>query len=181
MTRIVHINEICIDNIGRLLISTEKEYSFIYRTASGVNWDSNSSSLICPEPKEWSYVNWFENAYSAVRYEYGDSIYLSSKTIWTNVPSELRDELLNSNAIIEEKLHAILIEKQEFARDYALKVEYKMLTSKADFYFKIGNFEETVRLLSTCKIPLSKAYEKKLEYSRGKLVITGSVVDEETR
>ena len=105
----IPIEEITIDAAGRLLVrpvlKTGTDFAFIYRAAVGVNWDPRSASLVAPKPKEWSYIDWFRNIIAAVRSEYGDQLTLSSETEWSNVPSDLRQQIERSAAALNGRTH----------------------------------------------------------------------------
>ena len=92
--RIIAIQEISIDGTGRLFVRpklcNDADFALIYRAAAGIDWDADSRSLVAPKPKEWSYLDWFQNILSAVRTEYGDQLTFSSHTRWSNVPDDLR-------------------------------------------------------------------------------------------
>ena len=98
----VNITEIRIDSSGRLLIhpalDAGQTFEFIYRAAVGVNWEPESNSLVAPPPKEWSYLDWYENVLPAVASEYRDQLILTSKTRWTNIPADLRSQIEESSA-----------------------------------------------------------------------------------
>jgi hypothetical protein len=47
-------------------------------------------------PKEWSYLDWFQNIRAAVRSEYGDQLILSPDTQWSGIPCELQKEIERS-------------------------------------------------------------------------------------
>ena len=122
----IFLKSIEVDDSGRSLLKPESgvDYAYIYRAAVGVNWSPELSCLFAPQPKEWSYVDWFENIYAAVRSEYGDQLFITSTTIWRNVPAELRERIMKSFSGIEERLQAIEALQRESASKLARENEY---------------------------------------------------------
>lgn len=167
----VHIDKIEIDSSGRLLITPEPgfDFSFIYRTATGVNWDNASSSFTAPKPKEWSYLNWFENIYASVRGEYGDQLFISNRTKWSNVDNELKHEIIRGSAEIEERLQDIHETHLKKSLGVNKEYEHKIITAQAAEVFRKGDYKQTVTLLSTAVLPLSAVDKKKLQYARKKI------------
>ncbi len=167
----VHIEKIEIDVSGRLLVTPVAgfDFAFIYRAATGVRWDNASSSLVAPKPKDWSYLNWFENIYASVRSEYGDQLIIFSNTKWFNVPNELRREIIKGSAEIEKRLQEIQDAHREEATRLSQEHEYKQISTQAAATFRKGDYEQTVALLSNAVQPLSAVDEKKLQYARKKL------------
>ena len=95
--REITIASVSIDSARRLLVrpslDADSDFALIYRAAMGVNWDSESRSLVAPTPKEWSHFDWFKHLIEAVSIEYGQRLVLSETTQWANVPEELRAEI----------------------------------------------------------------------------------------
>ena len=160
-----------IDDAGRLLVVPEAgaDYGFIYRMAAGVNWNSESACLVAPSPEEWSYLDWFETIYSAVRSEYGDQLCISGSTTWTNVPSELRDQIVISSGTIEARLASAAEASREASHREGRKRENQRISLQAGEAFRARDYSKTVELLSTAEPPLSAADEKKLRHARAKL------------
>lgn len=81
------IIKIEIDGKGRLLIyPASHTYPMIYREAVEVHWDAAGKYLYSPQPREWSYLDWFKHIITTVR-----DLRLTSETKWSNVPEELRE------------------------------------------------------------------------------------------
>lgn len=92
--RIDFIIEVGIDDLSRLYIkpSTER-FTLIYRTATEVHWDEKELFLYSPEPREWSYLDWFKHILGVVETEYNCKLILNSSTKWVNVPTELKEKI----------------------------------------------------------------------------------------
>lgn len=92
----VIINEIAIDDAGRLLIYPEKKnFEFIYRAAMKVNWNSKESFLYTPIEGEWTPFQWFNQIISAVENEYGLKLKLGPSTKWNKVSTDLRVKIID--------------------------------------------------------------------------------------
>lgn len=93
------IAEVGIDEEGRLYVRpASTSFDHIYRAAMEVNWDASTRRLFGPQPREWSYLNWFKQIISAAADEYGVALRLSPDTGWTAVPPTLRAEIEDSAA-----------------------------------------------------------------------------------
>jgi len=167
----IFLKSIEVDDSGRLLLKPESgvDYAYIYRAAVGVNWSPELSCLFAPQPKEWSYVDWFENIYAAVRSEYGDQLFITSTTIWRNVPAELRERIMKSFSGIEERLQTIEALQRESGSKLARENEYRRISEQAAEAFRNKDLKKTVTLLSSAPSPLSPVDEKKLKYAHKKL------------
>jgi hypothetical protein len=90
------IIEVGIDEKGRLYIKPEtKTFEFIWRDASEVGWDDKEKVLYSPKPKEWTYYDWYRQIIMGTNGEYGCQLVLTDKTQWTNIPSELKNQICN--------------------------------------------------------------------------------------
>lgn len=88
------IKEISIDDSGRLCIFPKKErFTMNFTLAKEVNWDNNQLFLYSPKPREWSYLEWFRHMMN-VATACNVTLVLTNNTIWTNIPTSLKDELL---------------------------------------------------------------------------------------
>jgi len=93
------IAEIGIDDKERLFIKPAKEkFTLIYRTATEVHWDEKGNFLYSPMPREWSYFDWFKQITSVVETDCNCKLFLTSRTIWTNIPNELKKQILIKKA-----------------------------------------------------------------------------------
>lgn len=94
MTR-VDISEVRIDAAGRLCVTPQTtEFTHIYRSSMEVHWDSEGGFLHSPSPREWSYLQWFEQIVAAVKAEYGCSLSITSFTRWESVDPGLKEAIL---------------------------------------------------------------------------------------
>ena len=88
------IKEIKIDDKARLCIfPTKEKFSQIFTLAKEVNWDNNQLFLYAPKPREWSYFEWYRHIIS-VATECNVTLVLTNDTIWTNITTSLKDEIL---------------------------------------------------------------------------------------
>lgn len=82
---------------GELLLRAAPDprglYEYIYRTATGVRWDSARSAFVAPTPREWSYADWFGQILADAKSELGVTLVLSSATEWVNVAPKVRQEI----------------------------------------------------------------------------------------
>lgn len=91
MTRVA---EITIDDAGRLLVRPDGEaFDQIYRAAMEVHWDATLGCLYSPEPREWTYFDWYRQIVAAVQAEYGRGLLVDADTFWTNVPDDVRHSI----------------------------------------------------------------------------------------
>lgn len=89
------ILEIDIDDKERLFIKPQVEqFEFIYRDASGVNWDNTEKVLYSPKPNELTYFDWFRQILLATNGEYGCVLQITDKTKWTNITDELKQQII---------------------------------------------------------------------------------------
>ena len=89
--KIDQISEIGIDIEERLYIKPSiARFDLIYRTATEVHWDANGLFLFSPKPRELTYLDWYIHIVAVVNDECGYKLVLSDKTIWTNIPDELK-------------------------------------------------------------------------------------------
>ena len=88
------ILEIGIDEKECLFIKPQTEqFEFIYRDASGVDWDDKEKFLYSPKPSELSYFDWFRQIILATKGEYGCELKITSETKWTNIPDKLKTQI----------------------------------------------------------------------------------------
>jgi hypothetical protein len=89
-----NIIEIGIDDKERLFVKPQtQEFEFIYRDASGVNWDTKGRFLFSPKPTKMNYFDWFRQIILATKGEYGCELKVTSDTNWTNIPDELKNQI----------------------------------------------------------------------------------------
>ncbi len=88
------IKEVGIDNKERLFIKPKRErFTLVYRTATEVHWDENELFLYSPKPRDWSYFDWYKQIIDVIDKECNCMLILTSRTIWTNIPDELKKQI----------------------------------------------------------------------------------------
>ena len=91
------IAKVLIDAEARLCITPRTEsFPLIYRSALEVHWDAHGKFLYSPNPREWSYSKWFMQILSAVKDEYGFLLVITPQTDWSNIPSDVKTEILST-------------------------------------------------------------------------------------
>ncbi len=92
-----NISEIGIDDQQRLYIKPEKQtFEYIYRAAAEVGWDSKERILFSLKPREWSYYVWYRHIVDITKDEYGCKLHLTDKTTWTNIPNDLKPQIIET-------------------------------------------------------------------------------------
>ncbi|WP_158010831.1 hypothetical protein [Hymenobacter lapidarius] len=97
------IEEIGIDEHGRLFIRPlNHHFPMIWRSGTEVHWDAKQLFLHSPKPREWSYLDWYKHIISVVKEGDGGNCELCpiGSTLWTNVPTELQRQILNSLEVL---------------------------------------------------------------------------------
>ena len=97
---ILEVDEISIHEDGRLIIRPREAndwYQYVYRAAGEVSWDPAIACFVCPRPREWSYLQWFQHARDAVRSELGCDFEITDRTSWTNIPEVLRHAISSAS------------------------------------------------------------------------------------
>ena len=91
------ISEIGIDNQKRLYIKPKEEkFALIYRTATEVHWAHKGNFLYSPKPKDWTYLDWYRQIIGVVETECNCKLLLTDKTIWVNVPTDLKAQIIGA-------------------------------------------------------------------------------------
>lgn len=92
-----NIIEIGIDEKERLFVKPEKAtFPLIYRTATEVHWDDKYNFLFSPKPNEWKYLDWYKQIIGVVETECNYKLKLTDKTKWTNIPDNLKKQILEA-------------------------------------------------------------------------------------
>lgn len=87
------IAEIGINHLDQLFVKPKTAiFPYVYREAMEVHWDANAMVLYSPKPREWSYLQWFQQIIAAAK-EQGTSLIITTSTQWSNVPKALRQEI----------------------------------------------------------------------------------------
>lgn len=155
------IIEVRIDDQKRLLVrASETTFDKIYRAALGVQWDLDAKALTSPVPREWGYLQWFQQILGAVADEYGVELTLAPDTLWTEVSSDLRGDIETfarsgwlSKLIELRKAH-------DNASWTALRLEQAL--SIATPHWEGGRYAEYVKCLDPVRNLLSPAQLKRL-------------------
>jgi len=93
------IAEVGIDDEQRLWLRPSKvSFDCVYRAAMEVHWDDEQKRLFSPKPREWTYLQWFDQIITAAADEYGVRLKLTPSTLWRNVPDELKTSIQDSSA-----------------------------------------------------------------------------------
>ncbi|WP_339686894.1 hypothetical protein [uncultured Nonlabens sp.] len=88
------IIQIEIDDSGKLHIKPEYEkFIMIYRTATEVHWNTENNTLYSPTPRDWTYLEWFEQIIKVVKEECSCDLYITEQTEWINIPNQLKKEI----------------------------------------------------------------------------------------
>lgn len=89
------IFEIGIDKQERLFIKPETQtFEYIYRAAAEVGWDNKAKVLFSPMPRVWNYYMWYRHIIDIVKNEYGCILNVTVETKWTNIPHELKEQIV---------------------------------------------------------------------------------------
>ena len=92
-----YISEIWIDSQQRLFLRPGTQtFEYIYRAAAEVGWDNKEKILYSPKPREWSYYIWYRHIIDIAKDEYGCTLHLSDQTKWTNIPDELKQQIIKT-------------------------------------------------------------------------------------
>ena len=89
------IAEVTIDRDGRMLLKpADTLFDDLHMAGAwGFRWDAPTQSLAIPQPREWTYRDWFDHVVKIISSQYGVLLKLSPQTRWTSVPSSVRDEI----------------------------------------------------------------------------------------
>lgn len=92
------ISEIGVDDKGRLYVAPKtKKFPYIYREAMEIHWDENGQFLFAPPPPRAQLAEpvwWFQRILAAAR-EQSCELLFTEETMWHNVPSEIKKEILS--------------------------------------------------------------------------------------
>ncbi len=92
------IIEIGIDEKEQIYIMpASKEFPYMYREAMEVHWDPKRKVLHSPKPREWTYLNWFNQITDAAR-EQGCELIITSSSKWKNISIDLKDEIIHESS-----------------------------------------------------------------------------------
>jgi len=90
------ITDIMIDNAGKLCMKPESEqFTLIYRSATEVHWDNEKKRLYSPEPREWTYLMWYQHIVTVIQTEYRCDLRITSETNWFFVSDHLKNDIID--------------------------------------------------------------------------------------
>lgn len=92
------ITRIAIDPEGRILVYPNlpagQDFEQIHRAARGAYWDPSERAIFTAAPVTGSYPERFSHILAAAASEYGCTLCLSRRVAWSNVPDEIREDIL---------------------------------------------------------------------------------------
>ncbi|MCL2796687.1 MAG: hypothetical protein FWD58_01340 [Firmicutes bacterium] len=137
------IEKIVLDERGILYIMPQKgSLEKIYRSATGVRWDSATASLCSERPIDnvWGVLQWYAQMLAAVRDEYGLLLKAYKDTIFENIGDGVQA------AILEVKLPG---QTNNAATDCTEPILIKKTKKRSMFFSQTASKkEETARLSS---------------------------------
>jgi hypothetical protein len=87
------IAEVGIDSETQLYLRpTSKRFPYIYREAVDVHWNPKLLHLHSLQPRDWTYLQWFQHIIGAAALQSVD-LRLTDSTVWTSIPDGLRAEM----------------------------------------------------------------------------------------
>jgi len=98
--RTLEVAEIAIHEDGRLLIhpsEADDSFKYVYRAAAEVGWDPALGCFVCPAPRDWSYLRWFQHARDTIRSELACHLAITDRTFWRNIGDALREEISSAS------------------------------------------------------------------------------------
>lgn len=88
------IKQIWLDTTGSICVKpNSKKFEYIYRSAMGIDWNSNEGFLFPRLLGSWSPVDWFRQILAAVRNEYRCELLLTLDTEWINIDQAIREAI----------------------------------------------------------------------------------------
>jgi hypothetical protein len=89
------ISEVTIDGAGRMLLRpADTLFDDLHMAGAwSFRWDQPTQSLAIPQPREWTYRDWFDHVVDIIGSQYGVHLKIGPQTRWTSVPPSVRDEI----------------------------------------------------------------------------------------
>ena len=84
------------DQIGIYVKPETAKFAHIWRSASGVQWDDKKNILCTTNQSGWTHLQWYKQIVGAVLDEYGYELSLTDKTIWTDIPDDLKRSIIEA-------------------------------------------------------------------------------------
>ncbi|MEL7570233.1 MAG: hypothetical protein AAGU14_06680 [Eubacteriaceae bacterium] len=92
------IIKIWIDSFNRLCVKSKSlTFDMIYRSAKGVNWNSDEGYLFTQKMVELKPPLWFRQIIHALEDEYRCQLYITEKTYWENIDTSYKDAIIMEN------------------------------------------------------------------------------------
>lgn len=83
----VPVTRVSIDDTERLCVETGKSFDFVYKAATGVEWDPARRALLSPLHRDLTPAARLQLICDAVRSEYGVVLVRNDDTDWSAVPA----------------------------------------------------------------------------------------------
>ena len=103
MSNATPIEEIGLDDNGYLFVrpetTSDDEYAYIWRDASGITWNSQARALHAVEPARWAALALYQQIVSAAHREYGVKLRITANTEWSRIPTDLRALIESHNTV----------------------------------------------------------------------------------
>lgn len=84
------------DLLFRLANPGNPSYQYVYRAGSGVYWDQDLNAFKFSTKNDGLYTKWFKHILRIVEAELGLRLRLNQNVTWTNIPDEIREEMLRA-------------------------------------------------------------------------------------
>lgn len=82
---------------GRLYVRpSSTSFDYVYRAGKGIYWDA-AAGWLGQKVKDEDHIDCFARIIEAAAGECGVRLVITSATVWTRVPNELRDAILKSS------------------------------------------------------------------------------------
>jgi hypothetical protein len=92
--QVMPIEEIGLDDQGYLFVrpltAAADEFTYIYRAAMGIQWNTQSRALHAYEPARWVATDLYKQIIAAVYSEYGVQLTVTPGTRWSRIPADVR-------------------------------------------------------------------------------------------
>ncbi|MCH5719828.1 hypothetical protein [Niabella hibiscisoli] len=96
--RFIQIAEIGINAQGQLFIRPDQmSFEQIHSADPLIHWDAVNQWLYIPKPGPWPQLGWFRYIIKQCKRKYHCHLELTGRTIWTNIPDELKQQMLLDN------------------------------------------------------------------------------------
>lgn len=97
MSKVRQIEEIGLDGQGYLFVrpsaGSDDAFAYIYRDASGIQWNTQLRALCAAEPARWTVPDLYKQILAAASREYGVQLQATPTTVWTRISADLRSRI----------------------------------------------------------------------------------------